>query len=421
MSKIAIIVQRYGLEVNGGAEHHARILAEKLKNKHNITVLSTKAIDYISWDNYYTNTIETINGVTVKRFKTDFGRNHDKLEKLKKAILKHKKHERLLSKYRLIHYLDKKFNIISCTPKQSEKWLHYQGPYCPDMIEYLKKNKEQYDVFIFFTYLYYPTAMGMKEVKEKSIFIPTAHNEPELFAKTYESVFESAKFIMYNTLSEKRLIESTFKKLTICTDVAGIGIDPITDNPTDKTTLNINYDYFLYIGRVDTSKNCNSLYLQFLNYKRKTSVNIKLIFIGKNHTNLQPTDDIIFTGFIDEECKNNLLNNAKALIIPSKFESLSMALLEAMSRGKIVVANGDCEVLKDHIVNSGSGFFYHSDKDLYQIFNSIINMSKNDINFHSENAKKYINDNYSWNRIIDKFDHAIEIINNTIKQYNERD
>ena len=66
-----------------------------------------------------------------------------------------------------------------------------------------------------------------------------------------------------------------------------------------------------------------------------------------------------------------------------------MALLEAMSRGKIVVANGDCEVLKDHIVNSGSGFFYHSDKDLYQIFNSIINMSKNDINFHSENAKKY--------------------------------
>ncbi len=282
MSKIAIIVQRYGLEVNGGAEHHARILAEKLKNKHNITVLSTKAIDYISWDNYYTNTIETINGVTVKRFKTDFGRKHDKLEKLKKAILKHKKHERLLSKYRLIHYLDKKFNIISCTPKQSEKWLHYQGPYCPDMIEYLKKNKEQYDVFIFFTYLYYPTAMGMKEVKEKSIFIPTAHNEPELFAKTYESVFESAKFIMYNTLSEKRLIESTFKKLTICTDVAGIGIDPITDNPTDKTTLNINYDYFLYIGRVDTSKNCNSLYLQFLNYKRKTSVNIKLIF--KQHS-----------------------------------------------------------------------------------------------------------------------------------------
>lgn len=415
MSKIAIIVQRYGLEVNGGAEHHARILAEQLKKKYDVTVLTTKAIDYISWDNYYADAVETINGITVKRFKTEYGRKHNKLRKLKKTILKHKKYERILNKYGLIHYLDKKFNIISCTPKQSEKWLYCQGPYCPDLIEYLKNNKDQYDAFIFFTYLYYPTAIGIKEVKEKSIFLPTAHNEPELFAKTYESVFESAKFIMYNTISEKKLVESTFKKLSPYADVAGIGIDPIIDYLTSDPSININYDYFLYIGRVDTHKNCNSLHQQFLNYKKKNPNNVKLIFVGKNHTNLQATDDIIFTGFIDEPYKNTLLNNAKALIIPSKFESLSMVALEAMSLGKIVVANGDCEVLKDHIINSGSGFFYNSDKDLYKIFNSIMNMSKNDKNVHGENAKKYICENYTWDRIIDKFDHAIKVINDTIK------
>lgn len=88
MSKIAIIVQRYGIEVNGGAEYHARILAEELNKKHQVTVLTTKALDYISWDNYYVDATEIINGVTVKRFKTDYSRKHNKLGKLKRAILK---------------------------------------------------------------------------------------------------------------------------------------------------------------------------------------------------------------------------------------------------------------------------------------------------------------------------------------------
>lgn len=420
MSKIAIIVQRYGIEVNGGAEYHARILAEELNKKHQVTVLTTKALDYISWDNYYVDATEIINGVTVKRFKTDYSRKHNKLGKLKRAILKHKKYERFLSNYRLINFIDKKLHILSCTHKQSEQWLKCQGPFCPDLIAYLENNKDEYDAFIFFTYLYYPTAVGIKEVKDKSIFIPTAHNEPVFFAKTYESVFESAKFIMYNTLSEKKLVESTFKNITPYSDVAGIGINQPIDTLEISTSLNIEYDYFLYIGRIDTAKNCNYLYEQFLKYKMTNSNDVKLIFVGKNHTDLQATDDIIFTGFIDEVSKNNLITNCKALIIPSEYESLSMVTLEAMNYGKIVVVNGDCEVLKDHIINSNSGFFYHTDTELHAIFDTIINMSKEDLSIHSEDAKRYIKENYTWNKIIEKFDHAIEVIKTTTKTYHGR-
>jgi len=74
MAKIAIIVQRYGTEVNGGAELHARILAEQLNKKHNITILTTKAIDYVTWANHYDNDIEIINGIEVKRFETTINR-----------------------------------------------------------------------------------------------------------------------------------------------------------------------------------------------------------------------------------------------------------------------------------------------------------------------------------------------------------
>ena len=51
--KIAIVVQRYGNEVNGGAELHARQLAEQLNKQYNLEVLTTTALDYDPWENYY--------------------------------------------------------------------------------------------------------------------------------------------------------------------------------------------------------------------------------------------------------------------------------------------------------------------------------------------------------------------------------
>ena len=68
MKKICFVVQRYGLEVNGGAELHCRQLAEHLRPFYDVTVLTTKAVDYISWANAYEKDEEEINGVRVLRF-----------------------------------------------------------------------------------------------------------------------------------------------------------------------------------------------------------------------------------------------------------------------------------------------------------------------------------------------------------------
>lgn len=41
MKKIAIINQRYGIEVNGGSEYYARLLAEHLSSYYDVEVLTT--------------------------------------------------------------------------------------------------------------------------------------------------------------------------------------------------------------------------------------------------------------------------------------------------------------------------------------------------------------------------------------------
>lgn len=65
MKKVAFVVQRYGLEVNGGTELQCRLLAEKLTPFYDVEVITTKAIDYVTWKDEYTRDEEMKNGVLV--------------------------------------------------------------------------------------------------------------------------------------------------------------------------------------------------------------------------------------------------------------------------------------------------------------------------------------------------------------------
>ena len=68
MDKIAFVCQRYGAEVNGGAEAECRAYAEHLAHYYDVEVITTCALDYTTWKNHYPAGVEKINGVTVRRF-----------------------------------------------------------------------------------------------------------------------------------------------------------------------------------------------------------------------------------------------------------------------------------------------------------------------------------------------------------------
>ena len=66
--KLAFIIQRYGAEVLGGAEHLCRLVAERLAPSHDVEVLTTCARDYVTWANEYPEGVDRVRGVTVRRF-----------------------------------------------------------------------------------------------------------------------------------------------------------------------------------------------------------------------------------------------------------------------------------------------------------------------------------------------------------------
>ena len=69
--RIALIVQRYGAELAAGPEHHCRLIAEHLSQRHDVDVLTTCARDAATWDNAYPAGPDRVRGVTVRRFRSE--------------------------------------------------------------------------------------------------------------------------------------------------------------------------------------------------------------------------------------------------------------------------------------------------------------------------------------------------------------
>jgi len=389
--KILFVVQRYGLEINGGAELHCRQLAERLVDDYDVSVLTTCAIDYVTWKNEYKEGTEYINDVKIIRKKVDFERNQKNFNKISEKLN------------------NEKDNI-----SLGIEWQKAQGPHSSELIKFLKDYKDDYEAIIFLTYLYYTTYFGLQVAPEKSLLIPTAHDEPPIYYKIFDRIFNIPKGILYSTTVERDFINKKFKNNHIYTDIVGLGIE-IKNNISKidlKNKFLIKNEYVLYLGRIDESKGCKILFENFLEYKKKYNNNLKLVLAGKNVMNIPKHKDIIALGFVSEEEKVNLIKQAKLLVLPSKFESLSLSTLEAMFLGTPVLLNGECEVLKEHAVLSNGGLYFENKYEFIETLNFIIThpeISKK----MGENGIKYVENNYKWDVVMEKLKKAIEFIINT--------
>lgn len=393
MKKVAFVVQRYGTEVNGGAETLARQLAMQLSKNYDVDILTTKALDYITWEDYYEKDCEVIDGVNVKRFSVDKTRDIKKFSKLCKKVL------------------DNETHIL----EQEQAWFDEQGPFTPKLIQYIKDNKDNYDVFIFMTYLYYTTVKGLPEVKDKAILIPTAHDEAPVYLKTFKDIFTMPKGIFYLTHEECEFTQKLFHNENVINNngFGGSGIElPAKVNPDYiKNKYNIT-DYVIYAGRIDVSKGCKEMFKFFKKYKRHNKNNIKLVLIGKEVMKVPKSSNIISLGFVSEQEKYDIMAGAKMLIMPPAFESLSIVALESLALGVPIICNGKCDVLKGHCERSNAGLYYKDYKGFESAINNMINILDNDVVKRKEihnNAVKYISDNYTWESIMGRFNEVIQL------------
>jgi len=335
--KIAVVVQRYGADINGGAELHARYIAEHLARHAEVRVLTTCARDYVTWRNDMPAGQETVNGITVERFAVRRERNTIDFGKKSRRV------------FTATHSLQDELN-----------WLDSQGPACPRLVRELRQRSNEFDFVVLFSARYYQAYYGARAVPGRAVLVPTAEREEAIALSLFQPIFRGVRAVMYNSPEERAMITRLSSNTHVPGVVVGTGSRIPDDVSADRARqkFGLTNPYLIYVGRIDTNKGCAELFDYFLTYASRSGRSLDLVLVGNPVMPLPRHPRVRHLGFVADEDKFDAIAGAAALVMPSYFESLSMVALESWALGRPVLANGRCDVLVGQCRRSNAGLYY---------------------------------------------------------------
>src|SRR5690606_20620024 len=309
MDKICFLVCQYGPEVNGGAEYHCKMLAERVVDTYQVDVITTKIVNYNTFEPFYTNAVDYQNGVRVLRFDTQ-ELNHRQYEKQRKKAKFSRKIRRTLYRLGLLKPLSSIFPTWSLGLQHERAMLENHGFYSPASYAYLRDHQQEYKAIIIFSYLYPHAIFGAQIAPEKTILIPTLHEESEAFRSIQTHVFTKVGHIAFNTIEETNLAKQLFGNRIAANSVVAVGVETEFGNQDQqvKEKSDLPAHYLHYFGRVCRSK-LDQLIPWFIDYKKKNPSDLKLVLTGRIFEEKIVHPDLIYTGFVSDEEKIDLVKN----------------------------------------------------------------------------------------------------------------
>ena len=383
--RVAFVVQRYGKEVVGGAELHCRWVAEHVATRHQVEVLTTTGVDYLSWQNVLPPGESRLNGVTVRRF----------------PIVRERRIERF-------DPVANKVCFFEHTDEEERQWLEEHGPVTPELVEHLRRHEREYDAIVFFSYRYWTTYFGMQVAPGKSLLVPTAEHDRVLYLRLFRDFFRLPAAIAFNTPEEKDLIERVTGNADLPGEVVGTGIDQPAVVPVEEVAprLDLLGDYVVYVGRIEPEKGCAVMIDHFLRWQRETRATTTLALFGRSTMTFSENAHVRLMGVVPDGEKLAAIARSRALVMPSRHESLSMVVLEAWMMGRPVLVNGDCEVLRGQVLRANGGLYYRR----YEEFAGAMDLLVAEPGLADRlgrQGRKYFQANYAWERILEKYERLL--------------
>jgi len=372
--KIAVVVQRYGADINGGAELHARYVAERLAPHADVRVLTTCARDYVTWKNEFAPGPDQVNGIPVERFPVSRERDTVDFDRRSRQVFHdvHSLHDEL-------------------------QWLDSEGPTSPDLVARLARDPGEFEFVLLFSLRYYHAYHGARAVPERAVLVPTAERDPALGLTMFQPVLRGVRAIMYNSLEERALINAVSGNERVPGVVVGIGsaIPSAVDADRARQKFELRNPFIIYVGRIDANKGCAELFDFFLQYVEASPRPIDLVLIGNPVLRIPSHARVRHLGYVTDQDKFDAIAGAEALVMPSYYESLSMVALEAWALGRPVLANAHCDVLLGQCVRSNAGLYYENAAEFAAALDTLLEDTSLAVAL-GRNGREYFARHYAW-------------------------
>ena len=209
---------------------------------------------------------------------------------------------------------------------------------------YLSLRSRVFTVMILhdLAYLHQPENMQNAHLNYFKKYVPR-------FIQRADKIVTVSQFVKQDILSQ--FPDVSPEKISVCYNAARTGFLPL--NAGDKQNVQNKYTqgapYFIYVGAIHPRKNIHRLIAAFDDFKNKSGGEYKLLIVGRMawktdevtaaYANAQFKNDIIFTGYVEEEDLRALVAAAFCMVYVSLFEGFGMPIIEAMQCGVPVITS----------------------------------------------------------------------------------
>jgi glycosyltransferase involved in cell wall biosynthesis len=420
---LACVVHRFGADIAGGSEGHCRAVAEHLAARHTVTIITTCAKDHITWRNHYPPGESTLGPLRVLRFPVARERHLHRFMDLSDLV-----------------FADR------ASGEEQEQWFRENGPDAPELIDHLRVHGAEYDRVLFWSYRYADTYFGLPHVADRAVLVPTAEEDPLIHVDAVRTFFSRPRGFLFLTPEEQALVGAR-APAGRPSDVIGSGLDPAAGpaNLAVLDTLRLHDPFVLYLGRIDPNKGCGTLLRQFLRYvelrkEREASLgaeapsapafaegfgastearfasvggkaaaerDVQLVMAGPSSMPIPAHPLIRPLGFVDDDVRDALLSKARALVMPSPFESLSMVLLEAWNRGLPALVNARCKVLRGQVERANGGLYYGTAAEFMAALDYLLDRPA-DARQLGQQGLAYVDHEYRWGTVMAKIEAILQ-------------
>jgi glycosyltransferase involved in cell wall biosynthesis len=388
VARLGFVTPRYGDGVLGGSEARVREEARGLAARgHEVEVLTTCARDHHSWANEWPAGVESDDGVTVRRFSTAPNADLVLWSAMERKI----------------------FSGAGLTAAEEMAWANSRLR-VPDLYLHIAANASSYDALVYSPYLFWTTLYCIGLAPERSVLMPCLHDEPYASLQLVRAALAGSRSVWFQSEPEHQLAHRLAP--LPAHHVIGSAVEVPADYDPDgfRERHGLERPFVLYAGRREDGKGWPQALRGYCAAVIRYGLDVDLVAIGDSAALHAPPlfeSRILDLGYLEPREVANAFAAAEAYLQPSATESFSRTIMESWLASTVVIANTASEVVAWHCERSGGGLVYADETEMGECLRLVTEAPKL-ANELAAAGRRYVLDNYTWPRILDNIESAVE-------------